>query len=450
MADKYAPRDIEAFWYPIWEQGGLFKPNGDSQSKQVFSMVLPPPNVTGKLHIGHALTVAIQDVLVRYARMKGKTTVWVPGLDHAGIATQTVVERNLTHRFGKEFSRHDLGREKFLEKVWGWKETHGTEIFSQLRRLGASLDWSRALFTMDAVSCEAVNKAFIELFDAGLIKRKKRMVSWCPHLQTVLSDIEVDYTDISPNTSMKLPSGISVSLGKLYKVRYPLQNPTSRINGLDVCTTRPETIFGDVAVAIHSSHPQLGLLQGQMLVHPLVSGKLIPVIVDDVLVNPEFGTGAVKVTPSHDVNDFECGERNNLGHVDVLNLNGTLNENCGTFSGMDRFIARKQVVKKLEELGLLLEVQDHSSRIGLCSRSKDIVEPILMSQWFLDCSEMAKKASKAVRDGSIKLQPDFYKSTWFNFLGKLVCIKRFNLKIIFVIGACQGNYGGVTEFLHLG
>ncbi|KAG2489910.1 hypothetical protein HYH03_011547 [Edaphochlamys debaryana] len=441
MYKAYHPAAVEAGWYEWWEQCGFFKPDPTS-TKPPFVIVIPPPNVTGALHIGHALTNSIQDTITRWRRMSGYNTVWVPGTDHAGIATQTVVEKKLQRERG--VTRHDLGRDAFLGEVWQWVDQYGHRIHDQLRRLGSSVDWSRCVFTMDDKLSRAVKEAFVRMFEGGCIYRDNRLVNWCCRLKTAVSDIEVDYIDIPKRTLMNVPGYTeAVEFGVLTSFAYPLESgcgggrwgggvltsfayPLEDGSGeIVVATTRPETMLGDTAVAVHPEDPRYTAMHGKHVVHP-VSGRKIPIICDAELVDMSFGTGAVKVTPAHDPNDFATGKRHSLEFINIFDDNGLINAHGGPFEGQPRFKARITVVDFLKEKGLFRGTQDNPMRLGLCSRSKDVIEPVLKPQWWVDCKDMAAKSCQAVRDGTLEIIPKEFEATWFRWLENIRdwCISR--------------------------
>ena len=378
MEKSYNPAAIEQRWYQFWEEKAYFEPS-DPDSTERYCIMLPPPNVTGSLHMGHAFQDTIMDTLSRWQRMKGADTLWQPGTDHAGIATQMVVERKLLNE-GK--SRHDLGREQFVEAVWEWKEQSGDTISKQMRRLGASVAWSRHVFTMDDDLSHAVRKVFVQLFDEGLIYRGKRLVNWDPVLHTALSDLEV----ISEEEK-----------GKLWHVRYPRTDGRGYIV---VATTRPETLLGDTAVAVNPEDERYRDLVGMELELPL-TGRTIPIIADEY-VDAEFGSGCVKITPAHDFNDYEIGKRHDLSIINILDVNASLNENAPeAYRGLDRFEARRKVLEDLESQGLLDKTQDHNMMIPRGDRSHAIVEPYLTDQWYVKIAPLAKPAIEAVENGRI-------------------------------------------------
>jgi valyl-tRNA synthetase len=398
MPKVFNPRLVEEELYERWMQSGAFTPTIDWKKKP-FTIVIPPPNVTGELHYGHAMFVAFQDLMIRWHRMTGQPTLWLPGTDHAGIATQNVVEAELAR---EGLTRFDLGREKFVARVWEWKEKYGNIISMQLRRLGASVDWTRERFTLDDQLSRAVRVAFVRLFEKGLIYRGHYIVNWCPRCTTVLSDLEVDHEETA---------------GKLYYVRYPLIPTDEKKTDPDyvvVATTRPETMLGDTAVAVNPSDERYIGLIGRRVMLPFI-GRVLPIIADAV-VDPDFGTGAVKVTPAHDPNDYEIGQRHGLPSVTILNQNGTINAEGGPFAGMDRFAARTAIVQQLEQQGLLVRVEDHIHSVGHCSRCDDIVEPLISEQWFVRIKPLAEPAIQAVRDGRIRFIPDRFARVYYNWM----------------------------------
>ncbi|ELR21946.1 valine-tRNA ligase [Acanthamoeba castellanii str. Neff] len=422
LAAAYDPKAIEgAGWYQWYESQGYFRGKNGVPPGHNFSMVIPPPNVTGTLHIGHTLTVAIQDSIVRWRRMMGDNVLYVPGTDHAGIATQTVVERRLQKE--KKLTRHDLGREAFIDEVWKWKETHGNHINNQLRRLGTSLDWSREVFTMDPQRSKAVTEAFVRLHDEGLVYRSTRLVNWCCFLQTVISDIEVEYESLSRRTMIALPGKGTkkYEFGVIHHFLYRVEGGGE----LEVATTRPETILGDSALAVHPEDPRYVDFIGRRAIHPF-TGQPIPIVADPILVDRELGTGVVKITPGHDFDDFACGVRHNLPRINLLRNDGTLNQHGLHFQGLDRMEARRKVVEELEKMGLYKDKKDHESRIALCSRSGDVLEPLLKPQWYVACQDMGADAARMVRDGTIELIPDFHKHEWYRWMENVEdwCVSR--------------------------
>ncbi|MEE6206867.1 MAG: valine--tRNA ligase [Alphaproteobacteria bacterium] len=402
LEKNYNPKDFEEKIYENWENAGDFKPDMRSD-KDAFAIVIPPPNVTGYLHMGHALDNTLQDILIRYNRMLGKKVLWQPGTDHAGIATQMVVEKQLAK---EGISRHDLGREKFIETVWKWKAHSGGTICKQLRRLGASCDWSRERFTMDEGLSRAVRKIFVSLYKDGLIYKAKKLVNWDPKLETAVSDLEVVPTE---------------TMGKMYYYKYPLENnPTEFIH---IATTRPETMFGDTAVAVSKDNPKLAHLIGKNCILPIVN-RVIPII-DDEHADPEKGTGAVKITPAHDFNDFEVGKRHNLPMINILNPNGTLNENT-PYEGMTTQEARVKTIEKLTELGLMEKIEDHPMVIPYGERSGVVIEPYMTDQWFADAPKLAVEAKRVVDNGEMEFVPASYKKTYFEWMNNIQpwCISR--------------------------
>ncbi|GBR76608.1 valyl-tRNA synthetase [Candidatus Termititenax persephonae] len=402
MEKVYNPAEIEKRIYADWEQSGDFAPQGDGQP---FALVIPPPNVTGALHMGHALDETLQDILTRWHRLLGDNTLWVPGTDHAGIATQNVVERKFAQE-GK--SRQELGREKFIEEVWRWKEEYGGRITSQLRLLGASCDWRHERFTMDEGCSRAVREVFVELYKKGLIFKGSRIINWCPRCHTALSDVEVEYEE---------------NAGKLWHLRYHLADDAKKY--LVVATTRPETLFGDTAVAVHPADERYQDLIGKEVVLPLTDKK-IPIIADEY-VDREFGTGVVKITPAHDANDYEVGRRHKLPVVVIMDTSGILNENAPLrYKGLDRFAARELALTDLEEKGLLDSIQDYQNKISKCYRCHSVLEPSLSPQWFVDMPKLAEPALAAVRSGKIKFYPDRWRKVYFDWMTNVRewCISR--------------------------
>nr|XP_027778841.1 valine--tRNA ligase, mitochondrial isoform X2 [Marmota flaviventris] len=426
LPPAYSPRYVEAAWYPWWVREGFFKPEYQAQLPQAtgetFSMCIPPPNVTGSLHIGHALTVAIQDALVRWHRMRGDQVLWVPGSDHAGIATQAVVEKQLWKEQGVR--RHELSREDFLRVVWQWKEAKGGEIYEQLRALGASLDWDRECFTMDAGSSVAVTEAFVRLYNAGLLYRNCQLVNWSCALRSAISDIEVESRSLPGRTELRLPGcPTPVSFGLLVFVAFPVDGEADA--EVIVGTTRPETLPGDVAVAIHPEDSRYTHLHGRQLRHPL-TGHLLPLITDTA-VQPHMGTGAVKVTPAHSPADAEMGARHGLSPLSVIAEDGTMTSLCGDWlQGLHRFVAREKIMSALRERGLFRGLQEHPMVLPICSRSGDVVEYLLKSQWFVRCREMGDRAAKAVESGALELSPSFHQKSWQHWFAHIGdwCVSR--------------------------
>ncbi len=406
LPKAYDPRAVEARWYVWWEEQGFFQASGDPEDpRKPYTIAIPPPNVTGSLHMGHACRVTFEDVLIRHKRMQGRDALWIPGTDHAGIATQVVVER-LLRREG--LSRHDLGRERFLERVWAWKETSGGTILRQLRKMGASCDWSRERFTMDEGLSRAVREAFVRLYEEGLVYRGTRLINWCVSCRTALSDLEVDNEE-----------GVQ---GELFDFAYPLEDGNGEVV---VSTTRPETMLGDTAVAVHPEDERYRHLHGQYVRHPFLNRR-IPIITDAELVDPEFGTGVVKVTPAHDPNDFATGKRHGLEEVSILNLDGTLNDRAGPFAGMERFAARKAVTTALEQKGLARGRRPHTMTLPRCQRCATVVEPLISTQWFVEMAPLAAPAIEAVERGAIRILPEEWEKTYFHWLRNIQdwCISR--------------------------
>ncbi|XP_061383734.1 valine--tRNA ligase isoform X2 [Danaus plexippus] len=426
MPDSYSPRFVEAAWYSWWEKQGFFKPEYgrnsvlDPNPKGKFVMVIPPPNVTGTLHLGHALTNSVEDAITRWHRMNGRTTLWNPGCDHAGIATQVVVEKKLWREEKK--TRHDLGRDEFIKRVWEWKDEKGVRIYEQLRSLGSSLDWSRVRFTMDPSMCRAVNEAFIRLHDSGDIYRANRLVNWSCALKSAISDIEVDKIELPGRTFLAIPGyEAKVEFGVLVYFAYRAEDTDEEIV---VATTRVETMLGDVAVAVNPNDIRYKHLIGRNLLHPFIKRKL-PVIADEY-VDMNFGTGAVKITPAHDPNDYEIGKRHKLPFITVFDDEGRMTDNCGYFSGKKRFEVRREIIQSLEHLKLYKETKDHAMVVPLCSRSKDVVEPMLRPQWYIRCGNMAAEAIKAVKSGQLKIIPDVHEKLWHHWMDNIRdwCISR--------------------------
>ena len=394
LPKNYAPREFEDRIYTEWCERGYFKPDPDPK-KPPFSIVIPPPNVTGQLHMGHALDETLQDILVRTKRMQGYSTLWVPGTDHAGIATQIKVEEQL--RVNEGLTRYDLGRERFLERVWDWKHQYGSRIINQLKKLGASADWDHERFTMDEGCSRAVREVFVNLYDKGLIYRGYRIINWCPACRTALSDAEVEYTE---------------QPGAFWHIRYPVKDSDEFIT---VATTRPETMLGDTAVAVNPSDERYTHLVGKTLILPLV-GREIPIIADDY-VESDFGTGCVKITPAHDPNDFEVGKRHDLPIIKVMNDDATISaEFGGKYAGMDRYEARRAMVADLEAEGYLVKTEQYSHNVGTCYRCKTTVEPLTSDQWFVKMEPLAKPALEAVTSGNIKFEPERFAKTYINWM----------------------------------
>jgi len=399
----YNPKEVEDRLYNRWVENGYFTPKADS-TKEPFTIVIPPPNVTGQLHMGHALDETLQDILIRYKRMAGYNALWVPGTDHAGIATQVKVEEVLRKEEG--LSRYDLGREKFVERVWDWKKLYGSRIINQLKKLGSSCDWTRERFTMDETLSKAVREVFVSLYEKELIYQGNRIINWCPKCITALSDAEVEYAE---------------QAGHFWHIKYPIKDSDGYV---EIATTRPETMLGDTAVAVHPDDERYKDLVGKMLILPLV-GREIPVVADEY-VDKDFGTGCVKITPAHDPNDFEVGKRHNLEVIKVLNDDATINSYGGKYEGLDRYEARKQMVADLEEQGYLVKVKDHTHNVGQCYRCGTTVEPITSKQWFVKMQPLAEKALEVVKDGTVKFVPDRFSKTYINWMENVHdwCISR--------------------------
>ncbi len=400
----YEPQEVEARVYETWEKNGCFKGHRDPKKKP-FTIVMPPPNVTGQLHMGHAMDDSLQDMLIRYKRMQGYAALYLPGSDHAGIATQVKVEEELRKNEG--LSRYDLGREKFLERVWDWKAKYGARIVQQQKKLGISADWERSRFTMDEGLSRAVRHVFVSLYQKDLIYKGSRIINWCPHCVTALSDVEVEYQD---------------KPGNLWHIRYPIQGEQDRY--VIVATTRPETMLGDTGVAVNPADGRYTDIVGKKCVLPLV-GREMPIVADEY-VDMAFGTGCVKMTPAHDPNDFEVGLRQNLDTIRVLDDNGKVVEGYGRYSGMDRYEARKAIVADLEEGGWLVKVEPHQHNVGTCSRCHSDVEPLISAQWFVKMEPLAKEALRVVREGETKFVPDRFSKTYINWMENVRdwCISR--------------------------
>ena len=394
LSKRYEPKEIEERLYQFWEKGEFFTPLPDPERPK-FSIVIPPPNITGRLHIGHALVNTLQDIVVRWRRMSGFNTLWLPGTDHAGIATQMIVDRDLAK---EGISRFDLGREKFEERVWAWKESYGHQIIDQLKRLGASADWTRLRFTLDEGLARAVRTAFVKLHEDGLIYRGIAMVNWCPSCRTAISDVEVEYEERA---------------SKIYHIDYRLADSERT---LTVATTRPETMLGDTALAVHPDDERYKDVIGGEAVLP-IANRRIPIVADPILVDPEFGTGVVKVTPAHDKNDYEAGKRNDLQQLQVIDEDGKMTEAAGAdFAGLDRFDARTKVVAMLRQSGALRDVKDYTHSIGIHGKCETIIEPMISRQWFVKIEPLAKPAIDAVRDGTIQIIPQSWEATYFNWM----------------------------------
>ena len=403
IAKTYNPAEFEDKLYNTWVEKGYFHAEPDSK-KEPFTIVIPPPNVTGQLHMGHALDETLQDILIRYKRMQGFNALWVPGTDHAGIATQIKVEENL--RVNEGLTRYDLGREKFLERVWDWKNLYGDRIINQLKKIGSSCDWDRERFTMDEGCSKAVREVFVNLYNKGLIYQGSRIINWCPHCITALSDAEVEHEE---------------QAGHFWHIKYPVKDSDQFVV---IATTRPETLFGDTAVAVNPEDERYKDIVGKTLLLPLTDRE-IPVIADEY-VDKEFGTGCVKITPAHDPNDFEVGQRHNLEQIKVMNDDATMNKYAGKYEGMDRYECRKAMIADLEEMGLLVKIEDHSHNVGTCYRCGTTVEPIISKQWFVKMKPLAEPAIKAVSDGTVQFVPDRFSKTYMNWMENVFdwCISR--------------------------
>jgi valyl-tRNA synthetase len=405
LPKSYEPGAIEKRWADFWIKEKLFsvKTPPEGETRPVFTLLLPPPNVTGRLHMGHMLNQTQMDIIVRWHRMKGFITLWLPGTDHAGIATQMMVERQLASE-GKK--RRDMGREKFIERVWEWKQLYGNAILDQMKRLGASVDWDREYFTMDENLNRAVREVFVRLYEEGLIYRGKYIVNWCPRCETAISDLEVKHEEVA---------------GKLYEIRYPVVGSSEFIT---VATTRPETMLGDTAVAVNAADERYRHLHGKKVLLPLMNRE-IPIITDD-LAKPEFGTGAVKVTPAHDPNDFQAGLRHQLPQIEVMDENARMNQNAGPYAGLDRYAARKKVLEDLREQAFLVGEKDYTIALGKCDRCGTVVEPRLSTQWFVKIQPLATRAKTAVENGEITIVPENYKTIYLNWMNNIYdwCISR--------------------------
>ncbi|HET6438844.1 MAG TPA: valine--tRNA ligase [Anaeromyxobacter sp.] len=409
LAKGYSHREVEARWYDFWRKRGYFHGDEQDASRPPFSIVLPPPNITGSLHLGHALTATLQDVLIRWKRMSGFNTLWLPGTDHAGIATQMIVEKEIQRTEKK--SRHDLGRAEFLRRVWAWKERFGSRIGEQHQALGAALDWDRERFTMDEGLSRAVREVFVRLYEEGLIYREKKLINWCPRCRTALSDLEVTRDDTHQ--------------GELWSFGYPLVEPLGETREIVVATTRPETMLGDTAVAVHPDDERYRALIGRKVRHPLLDREL-PIIGDAILVDPAFGTGAVKVTPAHDFNDFEVGKRHGLPQVTVIEPDGRMSANAGPVAGMDRFAARKEVKRLLAEGGLDRGSKPHVVPLAKCQRCETVLEPLISQQWFVRIEPLARPAVEAVEQGKTRFIPEGWTNTYMAWMRNIHdwCISR--------------------------
>lgn len=403
IAKTYDPSEFEDRIYNEWVEKGYFHAEAD-KDREPFTIVIPPPNVTGQLHMGHALDETLQDILIRYKRMQGYNALWIPGTDHAGIATQAKVEAEIREKEG--LSRYDLGREKFLERVWDWKKMYGDRIINQLKKIGSSCDWERERFTMDEGLSKAVKEVFVNLYNKGLIYQGSRIINWCPHCITALSDVEVEHEE---------------QAGHFWHIKYPIKDSGDFVI---IATTRPETLFGDTAVAVNPEDERYKNLVGKMLLLPLTDRE-IPVVADEY-VDKEFGTGCVKITPAHDPNDFEVGQRHNLEQIKVMNDDATMNSYAGKYEGMDRYECRKAMIKDLDEMGLLVKVEDHSHNVGQCQRCGTTVEPIVSKQWFVKMKPLAQPAIDAVKNKETEFVPEHFEKVYFHWLENIRdwCISR--------------------------
>ncbi len=402
LAKAYEPHEVEERIYEFWMNGKYFHAEVDSKKKP-YTIVIPPPNITGQLHMGHALDETLQDILIRFRRMQGYSALWLPGTDHASIATEAKIVEAMKQ---EGVTKEDVGRDGFMKRAWEWKEKYGGTIISQLKKLGSSCDWDRERFTLDEGCSKAVKEVFVKLYNEGLIYRGERMINWCPNCKTSISDAEVDFAEKD---------------GNFWHIRYPLADGSGYLN---LATTRPETMLGDTAVAVHPEDERYQHLIGKMLILPLV-GREIP-IVADTYVEQDFGTGVVKITPAHDPNDFEVGLRHNLPVINIMDESGIINENGGEYQGMDRLDARKKIVKALEEQGYLIKVEPIKHNVGTCYRCKTVVEPRVSKQWFVKMEPLAKPAVKAVEDGEVKFVPERFDKIYFNWMNNIKdwCISR--------------------------
>ncbi|KAF7546042.1 hypothetical protein G7046_g9425 [Stylonectria norvegica] len=421
----YNPIAVESAWYSWWEKEGFFKPefkeDGKVKDEGSFVIVHPPPNVTGALHMGHALGDSLQDVMIRWNRMQGKTTLWLPGCDHAGISTQSVVENMLWRKEGK--TRHDLGRPKFIETVWEWKEVYHKRINKALTSMGSSFDWSREAFTMDDDRAAAVTETWVKLHEEGIIYRANRLVNWCTQLNTALSNLEVANKELTGRTLLEVPGyAKKVEFGVIVHFKYPIEG-TDEL--LEVATTRIETMLGDTGIAVHPKDERYKHLVGKTAIHPFIEGRKLPIVADEY-VDMEFGTGAVKLTPAHDPNDFTLGQKHNLEFINILTDNGLMNENAGPYKGQKRFDVRYTIQDDLKAKGLYVDKKDNAMKVPMCEKSKDIIEPIMKPQWWVRMKELAAPAMQAVRDGEIKIKPESAEKSYFRWLEDINdwCISR--------------------------
>jgi len=427
LPEYYDPSYVESAWDDWWQKEQFFKVELKEALKvpreKRFVMLLPPPNVTGSLHLGHALMTAIEDTITRYKRLKGFVPLWVPGVDHAGISTQSVVEKKLLKDEGKY--RNEYTREDFVKRVWEWKEEYGNRIMEQFKKMGVSFDLSRCFFTMDEDRCKSVKEAFIQLFERGTLYRAKRIVNWCCALQTAISDIEMEELEVPNPTKLSIPRHKGLyEFGVLIDFAYKLKKDPSK--EIIVSTTRIETMLGDTAVAVHPDDDRYKDIVGEELIHPFFPDRKMKIITDDILVDKDFGTGAVKITPAHDPNDFACGQRHNLEMINIFNDDGTLNENGGEFQGMLRYDCRNKIIERLTEMKLIRGKKPNKMVIQKCSKSGDIIEPMVKAQWWINCKQVAKRAIDEVNSGILKVIPEFHIQTLFSFLENIRdwCISR--------------------------
>jgi len=402
LAKVYDPGSVEDRTYAFWQEGNFFHAEVDPE-KEPYTIVIPPPNITGQLHMGHALDQTLQDVLIRWRRMQGRSALWLPGTDHASIATEAKIVAAMKE---EGLTKEELGREKFLERAWAWKEKYGGRIVEQLKKLGSSCDWDRERFTMDEGCSEAVLEVFIRLYEKGYIYKGSRIINWCPVCKTSISDAEVLHEE---------------QAGHFWHINYPIKDSDRFV---EIATTRPETMLGDTALAVNPEDERYQDIIGKTVILPLV-GREIPVIAD-AYVDKEFGTGVVKITPAHDPNDFEVGRRHNLPEINILNDDATINENGGKYAGMDRYEARKLIVEELKEQGLLVKTADHSHNVGTHDRCKTTVEPLIKQQWFVKMEELAKPAIEAVKNGELTFVPERFDKTYLHWLENIRdwCISR--------------------------
>ncbi|KAJ5580217.1 tRNA synthetases class I-domain-containing protein [Penicillium hispanicum] len=422
---SYHPPAIESAWYAWWEEQGFFKPqfseDGQVKPEGAFVIVEPPPNVTGALHMGHALGTVLQDAMIRWNRMHGKTTLWVPGCDHAGISTQSVIENMLWRRHQQ--TRHDLGREKFVERVWQWKEEYHGRINHALRKMGGSFDWSREAFTMDSNLSAAVTETFVRLHEEGIIYRANRLVNWCTKLSTALSNLEVVNQDLTGRTLLDVPGyDRKVEFGAIVHFQYPIQDSDETI---EVATTRIETMLGDTGIAVHPQDTRYQHLIGKNAIHPFIPDRVLPIIADDY-VDKEFGTGAVKLTPAHDPNDFALGQKHKLDFINILTDDGLMNANAGPYEGQKRFDVRYTIQEDLKKRGLFVDNKDHPMRVPLCEKSKDVIEPLMKPQWWMRMRALADEAIQLVKSGEIKIHPESSEKSYFRWMENIHdwCLSR--------------------------